>query len=86
MKVPPPDRVVVINDRSTRVGGATNLAILSADLLQQRGISVTFFAGDRAPADKPSADMINLDAVPLLERRRSDALRLGLYDPPVYKA
>ncbi|OCP38391.1 glycosyltransferase family 4 protein [Ensifer sp. LC163] len=86
MMVQPPDRVVVINDRSTRVGGATNLAILSAELLQQRGISVTFFAGDRAPDDKPAADTINLNAVPLLERRRSDAMRLGLYDPPVYEA
>lgn len=81
-----PDRVVVINDRSIRVGGATNLAILSADLLQRRGISVTFFAGDGTPADKPAADTINLDAVPLMERRRSDALRLGLYDPLVYEA
>lgn len=86
MIVQPPDRVVVINDRSTRVGGATNLAILSAELLQQRGISVTFFAGDGVPANKPAADTINLDAVPLLERRRSDAMRLGLYDPPVYEA
>ncbi|KQW33355.1 glycosyl transferase family 1 [Ensifer sp. Root1252] len=82
----PPDRVVVINDRSTRVGGATNLAILSAELLQQRGLSVTFFAGDGAPVDRPAADTINLDAVPLLERRRSDAFRLGLYAPPVYEA
>ncbi|OOG69080.1 glycosyltransferase family 4 protein [Sinorhizobium sp. A49] len=81
----PPDRVVVINDRSTKVGGATNLAILSAELLQQRGIPVTFFAGDGAPANKPAADTINLGAVPLLERRRSDALRLGLYDPPVFE-
>ncbi len=81
-----PDRVVVINDRSIRVGGATNLAILSAELLQQRGISVTFFAGDGTPAEKPTADMINLDALPLLERRRSEALRLGLYDPYVHDA
>lgn len=81
-----PDRVVVINDRSIRVGGATNLAILSAELLQQRGMSVTYFAGDGAPAEKPAIDTINLDAVPLLERRRSEALRLGLYDPLVHEA
>ncbi|MGF6176143.1 glycosyltransferase family 4 protein [Ensifer sp. 4252] len=81
-----PDRVVVINDRSIRVGGATNLAILSAELLQQRGISVTFFAGDGTPVDRPAADTINLDAAPLLERRRSDALRFGLYDPLAYDA
>ncbi|WP_376743018.1 glycosyltransferase family 4 protein [Ensifer canadensis] len=81
-----PDRVVVINDRSIRVGGATNLAILSAELLQRRDIPVTFFAGDSAPVDRPAADTINLDAVPLVERQRSDALRLGLYDPIVYEA
>ena len=41
-----PDRVVIINDRSERVGGASNLAVLSAELIRERGIPVTYFAGD----------------------------------------
>ncbi|ASY59897.1 glycosyltransferase family 4 protein [Sinorhizobium sp. CCBAU 05631] len=82
----PPARIVIINDRSTRVGGATNLAILSAELLRRRGLSVTFFAGDNAPGEPPADDMINLGQAPLLDRTRSDALRLGLYNPRAHEA
>ncbi|APG94688.1 glycosyltransferase family 4 protein [Sinorhizobium americanum] len=81
-----PARIVIINDRSTRMGGATNLAILSAELLRRRGLLVTFFAGDDEPGDRPAEDMINLGEAPLLDRRRSDALRLGLYNPKAYGA
>ena len=74
------DRVVVINDRSVRMGGASNLAILSANLLQDVGVAVTFFAGDVAGADRPVPDTINLAAQPLMQQPRLSALVSGLYN------
>lgn len=74
------DRVVVINDRSVRVGGASNLAILSANLLQDVGVAVTFFAGDVAGVDRPVPDTINLAAQPLMQQPRLSALVSGLYN------
>ncbi len=74
------DRVVVINDRSVRVGGASNLAILSAKLLQDAGVAVTFFAGDVADADQPVPDTINLAGQPLMQQGRLNALASGLYN------
>jgi hypothetical protein len=49
------DHVVVINDRSSRVGGASNLAVLSAQMLEHGGVGVTYFAGD-CPPPNPVAD------------------------------
>lgn len=80
------DRVVVINDRSVRIGGASNLAILSAGLLQDAGIEVTYFAGDAAGSDPPAAHTINLDARPLMQQARIRALASGLYSRHAYKA
>lgn len=80
------DRVVVINDRSARIGGASNLAILSAGLLQDAGIAVTYFAGDAAGSDPPAADTINLDAQPLMQQTRIQALTSGLYSRHAYAA
>jgi glycosyltransferase involved in cell wall biosynthesis len=81
-----PDRVVIINDRSTEVGGASNLAILSARLLEQSGIPVTFFAGDDAGATKPVVDTINLSGAPLVNQGRMAAFASGLYNPGAYTA
>jgi glycosyltransferase involved in cell wall biosynthesis len=39
-------RTVVLNDRSEAVGGASGLALLSAQMLAMRGVPVTFIAGD----------------------------------------
>jgi glycosyltransferase involved in cell wall biosynthesis len=80
------DRVVIINDRSARIGGASNLAILSAGLLQDAGIPVTYFAGDAAGSDPPAADTINLDAQPLMQQARMHALVSGLYSRHAYAA
>ncbi|MFK0164976.1 glycosyltransferase family 4 protein [Rhizobium sp. NPDC090279] len=73
------DRVVVINDRSARIGGASNLAILSASLLQDAGVAVTYFAGDVAGSEQPASDTINLAAQPLMQQPRLSALASGLY-------
>lgn len=74
-----PDRVVVINDRSAAIGGASNLSLLSARLLRGMGVPVTFFAGDGPGASQP-AGTINLGEAPLLERTRPAALVGGLYN------
>ncbi|MGZ9721012.1 glycosyltransferase family 4 protein [Rhizobium miluonense] len=78
------DRVVVINDRSSRIGGASNLAILSAGLLQDAGIAVTYFAGDIVGSDPPASETINLDALPLTQQSRFSAFASGLYNPRAY--
>ncbi|MDE1993545.1 MAG: glycosyl transferase family 1, partial [Rhizobiaceae bacterium] len=86
MTLPHPDRVVVINDRSVKVGGASNLAILSAELLMEAGIPVTYFAGDAAGKDPPTPDTINLSSRPLMEQGRVSALASGLYSKSAYEA
>ncbi|MGV1794640.1 glycosyltransferase family 4 protein [Rhizobium sp. A37_96] len=78
------DRVVVINDRSARIGGASNLAILSAGLLQDAGIAVTYFAGDTAGSDRPASETINLAAQPLMQQSRLNAFANGLYNRQAY--
>lgn len=81
-----PKRVVVINDRSTMVGGASNLAVLSARLLEGQGFEVLFFAGDAAGASPPAANTINLDCAPLTQQGRLHALVDGLYNSRAYAA
>ena len=46
----PIDRLVIINDRSAPVGGASALALLNAELAARAGIPVTFVCGDQGPA------------------------------------
>ncbi|MBN8952380.1 MULTISPECIES: glycosyltransferase family 4 protein [unclassified Rhizobium] len=78
------DRVVIINDRSARIGGASNLAILSASLLQEAGVAVTYFAGDTVGSERPASDTVNLAARPLMQQPRLSALASGLYSSHAY--
>ncbi|ENN84643.1 glucosylltransferase [Rhizobium freirei PRF 81] len=78
------DHVVIINDRSTSIGGASNLAILSAGLLEEAGIAVTYFAGDIAGSDPPASETINLATQPLTQQPRLRAFASGLYNPRAY--
>lgn len=68
------------------VGGASNLAVLSARLLEQQGFEVVFLAGDAAGAVSPAATTINLDCAPLTQQGRLHALVDGLYNPRAYAA
>jgi glycosyltransferase involved in cell wall biosynthesis len=86
MIVKRPDRVVVINDRSTPVGGASNLAILSASLMKQAGIPVTYLAGDAAGSERPAEDTINLGGAPLTMQTRFGAMMGGLYNRQAFDA
>jgi glycosyltransferase involved in cell wall biosynthesis len=80
MPIRRPERLVVINDRSTPVGGASNLAILSAQLADHAGIPVTFFAGDGRGETVPVADTIHAGGIPLMESSRAAAFASGLYN------
>jgi glycosyltransferase involved in cell wall biosynthesis len=81
-----PDRVVIINDRSAMVGGASNLAILSAKMFQQRGLDVTYFCGDQPDGDKPVPDTIGLAGKPLVLQGKLSAFASGLYNAKAYTA
>lgn len=79
-----PSRVVVINDRSLAFGGATGLALLSARLLHERGIPVSFLAGDAGenPALAEAGIPVKaLGGARLLEAGALTSLRRGLYNP-----
>ncbi|NML76780.1 glycosyltransferase family 4 protein [Rhizobium sp. S-51] len=80
-----PDRVVIINDRSTTVGGASNLAILSAGLLESRGVKVTYVSGDHPGPLKPANDTINLAGTPLTQQGRLAAFSGGIYNQKAYE-
>ena len=80
----PIDRVVVINDRSHARGGATALALLSARLLAERGVPVTYIAGDDGEGFASLRSLgIACEAVggrALVERGRMGAFVEGLYN------
>ncbi|SFJ37195.1 glycosyltransferase family 4 protein [Jannaschia pohangensis] len=77
-------KVVILNDASIARGGATGLSLLQARLLRERGIPVTFIAGDAL--DNPDlaatgATHVNLGGLPLMKSHPLRAATLGLYDP-----
>ena len=78
------DRVVVINDRSHARGGATALALLSARLLAERGVPVTYIAGDDGEGFAALRSLgIECEAIggrALVERGRVGAFVEGLYN------
>ncbi|MBN7755748.1 glycosyltransferase family 4 protein [Nitratireductor aquimarinus] len=80
-----PGRVVIINDRSAEIGGASNLSCLSARLLREAGVPVTFFAGD-SPAQAGQPDAVHLGDRPLVERGRIAAFAGGLYNRNAHAA
>ena len=75
-------RVVIINDRSKPIGGASSIAILAADLLCDKGIEIVFCCGDGGEglADKPFK-IVATDGEPLVEMPRRTAFVSGLYNP-----
>ncbi|QFT77345.1 glycosyltransferase family 4 protein [Erythrobacter sp. THAF29] len=64
-----PRRIVILNDRSAALGGATSLALLSARLLSEAGHEVVYVTGDDGTqAELPSSvELIALGGRPLLE-------------------
>ena len=77
-----PSRVVIINDRSAAIGGATNLALLSARLLSEAGIPVTYVTGDTGErANLPDAvNLVPLGGAAMLEQPMGQRIAGGLYN------
>jgi glycosyltransferase involved in cell wall biosynthesis len=83
---PSPDRVVVINDVSQVRGGATSVALQSAELLSGRGIPVTYFTGDhgvRSEGRMRNADVVAVGGEHILRAALLRATRDGLYNVAV---
>lgn len=75
-----PDRVVVINDRSAPVGGASHLSQLSARLIEERGVPVTFIAGDTPAPVQHRFEVLGAGGATLLQQSRVSAFSNGLYN------
>ncbi len=80
-----PDQVVVISDYSRVRGGASKLALLLAEQLQQRDIPVTLFCGDvsaynSGSADDPGLAVRGVAGASLLEQRKSLAAMRGIWN------
>lgn len=81
----PADRapVVILNDSSVARGGATGLALLSARMLRARCHPVTLVCGDAGDGGVLAAEgieVISLGGALLLDARRIDAVRNGIYN------
>jgi glycosyltransferase involved in cell wall biosynthesis len=77
------ERVVVINDRSSRIGGAEIMALLSAEQMASAGIPVTFIAGDDAedfPLDRSKIEVLALGGSPPHEGRYARQSAVGFYN------
>ena len=85
-----PDRVVVINDSTMARGGAAALALLNARLVRERGIPVTYFAGNAGDADGSlqacGIDCVSLNGRALLEGRALESTATGLFNVRAYRA
>ena len=82
MTATPPERLVIVNDASIAHGGATALALLEARLMRERGIEVTYIAGDDAANPEFEAHGIataGLGRARLLQAGAA-ALREGVYN------
>ncbi len=79
-------RVVVINDFSVPLGGASSLACLLAAELERRHVPVTFFSGDKAGQSQPCSDTVCVGGEPLVAQARTSAFISGLYNRQAHRA
>lgn len=80
----PVKRVVVINDMTVTRGGATALAVLSAELLRASGLAVTFITGDAGDAPDLAAkgvEIIAANGQELLQMGAAQAAVKGIHNP-----
>ena len=84
----PIDRVVIIHDHATPVGGAGVLALMAAREYRKLGLPVTFFTGGsgNATGDLEGIDLIALGTARLLDLPKWAAMRQGLYSKMVRNA
>ena len=81
-----PDRIVIVNDASRAVGGATSLALLSARLFAESGHEVVYVTGDSGAAHELPADVeiVALGGTPLLSLPFAERIGKGLYNKAAY--
>jgi len=78
-----PERVVILNDASVAKGGATGIALESAELLTERGVAVTFISGDDGEAARAAGrpfEIVSLGGTHILKGSRAKAVLNGLYN------
>jgi glycosyltransferase involved in cell wall biosynthesis len=77
-----PARIIILNDTSKALGGATALALLSARLISQAGYEVVYVTGDSGDAaELPSeVEVVALGGNPLLELPFAQRVEKGLYN------
>jgi glycosyltransferase involved in cell wall biosynthesis len=80
-----PERIVVVNDLSQPLGGASALAVQSAQGLANRGLPITFLAGDSGTMDHPGVTAIGLGQARLLARGRHRALIDGWWNHAAWR-
>ena len=76
------ERLVIINDDCVNSGGAAQIALLSARLMRERGVAVTFLTGDDGDNDELRAlgvDVLALGGRHILDGNRLQAAARGLY-------
>lgn len=80
-------RVVILNDASRALGGATGLAMLSARELRKSGLEVIYVCGDEG--DAPQLNEMGIEVVAagsqkLLQKPKMQALRDGVHNPAMH--
>lgn len=87
MTEPLPERVVLFHDFSEALGGASYLVQVLIGQLRDRGVAVTFIAGDGGQKfDRDDVEFLPLGGKALLERSKAGALTKGLYNHRAYHA
>jgi glycosyltransferase involved in cell wall biosynthesis len=73
--------VVIINDDCVASGGAAGIALMSARVLQARGVRISYLAGDGRGGTMPQLDnVLSLSGRHILDGARGAAALRGLYD------
>lgn len=84
------ERVVIINDEAVASGGAAALALLSARLLHEAGIPVTFLTGDTGTGfplqGNHNVEIDGLGSQPLLKLPVHRRIMDGAYNKAAYEA
>lgn len=81
-----PNRIVIVNDQSRALGGATSLALLSARGFAAAGYEVVYATGDSGEqAELPAnVELVALNGKPLLEMSFAERTAKGLYNRDAY--
>jgi glycosyltransferase involved in cell wall biosynthesis len=79
--------VVIINDDCVASGGAAGIALMSARVLQARGVRVSYLAGDvQSGARSLPGDLFSLTGQHIMDGARGAAALRGLYDRNTHRS